>query len=136
MNQREIERWENEFDALLEEGLRLFRETPSADQVIVLKTAKENTYHIVNHNVYSGDYSDEEALIQTLVDNGDTQVLRLVCLHSLRTVGVTTWNLSQQLRRIDQRNFETEVLLHGLQRQGYYSKTLRQLLPPSKEQVI
>ena len=51
---------ETAFNGLMDEAEKTCCEHPDAEQVIAVKTAKGNTYILVNRNVMSGDYSNEK----------------------------------------------------------------------------
>lgn len=121
---------ETAFNGLMFEAEKTCCEHPDAEQVIAVKTEKGNTYILVNRNVMSGDYSDENSFIQMLREKDDTETQYLVCKWNGKTVDVPSFHFREQLLNINPKNENTALLLQGFG--AYIVKPLKNTLPPSK----
>ena len=71
-------RQKDELLGLLEQARELAKVESTAQQVILVKTAKGNVYHVSNRDVERG--ADEDGLLRQLRDGEDTQVQAVACM--------------------------------------------------------
>ena len=123
------------FQELVSHAENLLQTDASAQEVLVVRTAKDNVFHCFNHDIMSGDYSEEEAFAQMLIEREDTQIPHIVCMWAGRmclkhipSVDVPSWHMRQLLTKIDPRNGETEVIVNGFG--GFLVKKFKILVPP------
>ena len=118
---------DKELHTLLEKAERQLRANPEADQVIVLKTAKENLYCFANHGIMNGDTADEGRFVQMLRDTDDTEVRCLVAVWKNGCVDLPSMHFRCALLELDPRNGEAAVLLRS--ENGYTMRTVGSAMP-------
>ena len=119
---------EAEFEQLLNIAGEMYRENCF---IVALKTTKGNFYHALTP-VDPLDVSGEDAMVRQMADCGDTQVKRIVCLHSPDCVGVVSGNLRHKLRSLNSKNMEAEILLQGKEPGTYGYRTFDKIFPPTE----
>ena len=103
------------FHALIEEAEKQVKLNPTAGQVVVVKTAKGNTYTCVNNNTYTiengvimsvGDFDEEIEFIQMLVDIDDVEVKYIVCMWQSGSVEIPSYHFRNGILEICSKNQE------------------------------
>ena len=105
-----------EFETLLQEAVRQVQMDPSADQVIVVKTAKANTYHFANHRP-GESCEDEDRFVEMLSSQRDAEIRYLVCMWNNYGIEIPSMNFRKKLLAACGKNAEADILLeaeHGL----------------------
>ena len=116
----------DELLALLEQVKGLVEAEPAAQQVIVVKTAKGNVYHVSNRDVESG--ADEDGLLRQLRDGEHTQIQAVVCIwQEGGALDVPSIRFRQQLLELDPRNGDALLPLQG--ENVLVARTLRETMP-------
>ncbi len=100
------------FQELLAEAEKQISANSSADQVIVVKTAKGSMNCLANH-VLDGVYDEEDGFVQMLSARGDAQIKYLVCMWNSGEVDVPSMNFRKKLLSACPQNGETLILLQS-----------------------
>ena len=120
------DRQKDQLFGLLEQAKGLMEAEPAAQQVIVVKTAKDNVYHVSNQDVENG--ADEDGLLRQLRDGEDTQVQAVVCMwQGGEALDVPSIRFRQLLLELDPRNGDALLPLQG--ENVLVARTLRETLP-------
>jgi len=119
---------EADFEQLLEYAAKLHRE---GCFTVAVRTTEGHLYHALTP-IDPLDLSGENAMIQEMADRGDTQVKRIVCLHSPGCAGVVSGNLRLKLRSLNTKNMEAEILLQGKEPGTYGFRTFDKIFPPTE----
>ena len=83
------------FNSLFEGVARLLSIHATAEQIIIVKTAKENIYHCINYSTgcragSEYDISDEEAFFALLRDRDETEIQYLIVVWNPNVVELNT----------------------------------------------
>ena len=116
-----------EFTGMHEEARVLLAASPSAQQAVLVLTAKGGHYHCLSRDIMSGDTTEEIALVRAMAENQDTQVKCLVCMWDTGCVDVPSRHLRDLLLRLHPENQEAYILLSG--GDTLLIKPLKALLP-------
>ena len=120
------DRQKDQLLGLLEQAKGLMEAEPTAQQVIVVKTAKDNVYHVSNQNVENG--ADEDGLLRQLRDGEDTQVQAVACMWKEGgALDVPSIRFRQLLLELDSRNGDALLPLQG--ENVLVARTLRETMP-------
>lgn len=120
------DRQKDELLGLLEQAKGLVEAEPAAQQVIVVKTAKGNVYHVSNRDVEIG--ADEDGLLRQLRDGEDTQVQAVACMWKEGgALDVPSIRFRQLLLELDSRNGDALLPLQG--ENVLVARTLRETMP-------
>lgn len=103
---------EKELIELIEEAEKQVDENPSAEQVIVVKTAKDNIYYIAN-NPMSGDTETENLFVQELIEDDDIVLKYIVCMWEDKVLDQPSINFKKRLLEASSENMETFVPVNG-----------------------
>lgn len=99
------------YHELLAIGYDLLKDSCGAQQVIVLQTAKGNTYSGISIGENMSDRTPEDALLKTVQDADDTHVLHLVCVWYTKQIDLPSMRFRKALLEMDSRNGETQILV-------------------------
>ena len=108
-------------------GEKQRKENPAAEQIIIVKTTKDNIYFCVNYNIMQGNYEDEKQFFQMLVDVNDVEVKYIVCMWKNGGVDIPSANFRKNLFAICPKN--EEAIWVGLGEKGLIYKTLKDIHP-------
>ena len=101
---------EREFELLVEKAEKCILEYPTAEQVIVVKTAKSNVRFFAN-NVLGEKYEEEKMFIQKLIEEDDIIILSMVCMWNDSSVDFPSMNFRKLLLKISEQNKYTKMYL-------------------------
>ncbi len=133
--------YEETFSDLLEDARSRLRDRTDLEGIMALHTLSGNTYWTdITGNAVIGDYLEDEAAIQALIEHHDTAVACILNLYRNRTHPeepsqpmVTSWYFSKRLTEIDPKNRDAMILLWGGgEKYGY--KPLWVTMPPEKKE--
>lgn len=110
-------------EELIVEAKKQVDDNPTAEQVIVLVTAKNNMYTCINHCIMDGNYDDENHFFQMLVNKADVEVKYLVCMWNNGGLEIPSANFRKQLLEICSKN--TDAIYCG---QGADGIVLRRIV--------
>lgn len=119
------------FEQLTKQAESLLRSDISAEQAVCVLTGNGNVRWFLNHDIMSGNTSDEAAFIESLKEGGDTGVRYAVCMWRDFWLDVPSWHLRERLVQLNASNRETEVLLRG--GDGFVVKPLKVMVPPGTD---
>lgn len=102
----------NEYEMLIAEAKALLAEAPGAQQVIVVRSAKGNIYHLANTCVETS--ADEDCYLDLLRDADDTAVAALVCMWKDGTLDVPSMHFRKGLLALNPANAAAELPLQSL----------------------
>ena len=100
----------HEFELLVEEAKKYVLEYPSAEQVIVVKTAKSNIRFLAN-NVLDEKYEDEKRFVQKLIDEEDVVIQQIVCMWNDASVDLPSMNFRKLLLKVSEENKNARMYL-------------------------
>lgn len=103
----------SEFYYLLDEAEKLIRADPSADQVIVVRTAKGSVCHLLNRSIMAGDTKEEDAFFTMLIDREETAIQAVVCMWNNRSIDLPSSHFRHRLMELCPDNQNAVVLLQG-----------------------
>lgn len=119
-------RQKDELLGLLEQARELAKVESTAQQVILVKTAKGNVYHVSNRDVERG--ADEDGLLRQLRDGEDPQVQAVACMWKEGgALDVPSIRFRQLLLELDSRNGDALLPLQG--ENVLVARTLRETMP-------
>lgn len=105
-------RQKDELLGLLEQARELAKMESTAQQVILVKTAKGNVYHMANQNAETP--ADEDRLLALLRETEDSTVQAVVCLWQEGGVpDVPSLRFRRLLLELDPRNGDALLPLQG-----------------------
>ena len=110
---------------LIKEADKLLKSDPSAEQAVVVLTAKGSIFSFANHNVMSGSVEDEIAFARALAENDDTEIRYMVCMWDDATPDVPSCHLRNLLAELNPANQNIEILLKSSE--GFLVKSLKVL---------
>lgn len=110
---------------LMGEAETQVRSHASADQVIVVKTAKSNTYCFANP-AKSGVYDEEDRFVQMLSVRGDSQIQYIVCMWNSCEIDIPSMNFRKRLLAACPKNAEAGIILRTAEK--LIVKTLSQCM--------
>ena len=117
---------ENIFKELVFVAKKQIKGDPSAEQIVVVKSTKDNTYFCVNCDIMKENYEDENQFLQMLADIGDIEAKYLVCMWKNGDVDIPSANLRKGILAICPKNEETIWLGQG--EKGLIYKTVKDTL--------
>lgn len=82
-------------------------------QSIVCITASGNIYHTVLGNACTKEKNAEKAFLQSLADNNDTVINRMVCMWSDKSLDVPSHDLREMICALHPDNANAKILLQG-----------------------
>ncbi len=103
------------FEKLLKECKELLQ-TEEADQAIMVMCEKQMTKGFLNHNIVSGDFSDEDAFVNELKEQNVPAIDRMICLWRGAVPDCPSEHLRTALHELGLVTGETRILLftsHG-----------------------
>ena len=115
-----------EFTELFEAAKRELDLNKTAQQVIVVRTAKNAVYSFLNHEIASGDTKDEEQFAEMLLSKEDTAITELLCMWNTYNLDIPSQNMRKLLAKMNEENWQTKILLAG--KDSYAVKVLGTLV--------
>ena len=94
---------------MLEIGNELLKDQCEAQQVIVLRTEKGNTYSGISIGSDISDHTPEDGLLKALREADDPHVLYLVCIWRTKEIDIPSMHFRKALLEMDPRNGETQI---------------------------
>jgi len=85
----------------------------TAQQVIVVRTAKKAVYSFVNNDIVSGNTVEEQQFAKLLSGKEDTEITELVCMWNTSVLDIPSLNLRNLLVKMNKENSKTKILLRG-----------------------
>ena len=85
----------------------------TAQQVIVVRTAKSAVYSFLNNDIMAGNTTDEEQFAELLSGKEDTEITELVCMWNTSVLDISSRNLRNLLVKMNKENSKTKILLTG-----------------------
>lgn len=101
------------YETLLKKVKELMISDPSAQQAVAVLTSKGCLLSFVNHDIISGQYEEETAFINTLVESGETEIQYLLCMWSDFTLDVPSHHLWDLLVKRNPINGNARIFLKG-----------------------
>ena len=107
---------------LLDEARQLLAQMPSAQQVVLLQAAAADApklYHYYCMDIYQYPQEEEDACILAMLEDGNTQVLNIVCMDNVDApppcipLELPRWTIRKKIRNLDPRNDDACVLGWG-----------------------
>lgn len=107
-------RWKpREFTELFETAKKEIDSNKTAQQVIVVRTAKNAEYSFLNNDIMSGNTMDEEQFAELLSGKEDTEITELLCMWNTYNPDIPSQNFRNLLVKINKENSKTKILLAG-----------------------
>ena len=100
----------NEIALLVEEAKRCLQVYPSADQIIVVKTAKSNVGSFAN-NISDEKYEDEKKFVQKLIKEDDGIIEYIYCVWNDLNVDFPSMNFRKLLLEANAQNMQAKMYL-------------------------
>ena len=98
------------FESLIQEAQKRVLELPSAEQVIVVKTAKGNVRFFGN-NVLDQKYEEEKDFVQKLVEEDDAVIEYIVCMWNDSNLDFPSMNFRKLLLGVNEENKHAKMYL-------------------------
>ena len=117
----------NAFDALITEAQKQVKEHPDVEMVIVVQSAKGNTYTCYIHGIKNEYEAEIDAFIQTLVDAEDVEIKYCVCMLHSEWLEPPYYHIRKSLLKISPKNEGT--IFSGQGENVIVLKTLIDLMP-------
>ncbi len=122
-------------ERLIEETRKCMAEHPTAQQVILVKTAKGNIYTCVNNNyviendmiMSVGDFKDETNFIQMLVDADDVEIKYIVGMWKNGGIEVPSMHFRKAILDICPKNEDAICVGQGADKLVF--KTIKERMP-------
>lgn len=115
----------NEYSLLVEEAKKHLLDYPSAEQIVVVKTAKSNIRFFAN-NISDQRYEDEKKIVKELINEEDVVIHYIVCMWNDFNVDLPSMNFRKLLLDISKQNMYAKMYLgsrtmeiHKSMPQGY-----------------
>jgi len=102
-----------EFTELFETAKNGIDSNKTAQQVIVVRTAKSAVYSFLNNDIMAGNTTDEEQFAELLSGKEDTEITELVCMWNTSVLDISSRNLRNLLVKMNKENSKTKILLTG-----------------------
>ena len=102
-----------EFTELFETAKNGIDLNKTAQQVIVVRTAKSAVYSFLNNDIMAGNTTDEEQFAILLSGKEDTEITELVCMWNTSVLDIPSRNLRNLLVKMNKENSKTKILLAG-----------------------
>lgn len=102
-----------EFTELFEAAKNGIDLNQTAQQVIVVQTAKNAVYSFFNSDIVSGDTKEEEQFAELLLSNKDTEITELLCMWNTYNLDIPSQNFRNLLVKMNKENSKTKILLAG-----------------------
>lgn len=102
-----------EFTELFEMAKKEIESNQTAQQVIVVRTAKSAVYSFLNNDIMSGNTTDEEQFAELLSGKEDTEITELVCMWNTSILDIPSQNFRRLLVKLNKENMKTKILLTG-----------------------
>lgn len=128
-----------EFKEMFHEGEQQFLLTPEADHVVVVKSAKENTYLYASRELSQGGIEDAEKFVQMLQSIDETEVKLIVCLfngkHNINPssqpfLEIPSYDFRKLLLAANAKNMEALIFLATIP--GLFFKELKWTMHPKQ----
>lgn len=117
----------NAFDALIQEAEKQVKEHADVEMVIVVQSAKGNTYICYIHEIKNGYEADIEGFMQTLVDAEDVEIKYCVCMLHSGWLEPPYYHIKKSLLEISPKNETT--IFSGQGEHAIVLKTLKDMMP-------
>lgn len=117
----------SEFEMLVAEAKTLIRVHKDAEQVVVVRTAKNR---IRSHVFHSMDeiIQDENPFVQELIEVDEAHIKNIVCMWNSYDIDAPAFNLMKCLLEASTKNESAQVILQG--EYDYVFRTIKSLMPP------
>ena len=111
----DAQRWEQEYDSLMEIARQNLDPSWEHGEVVVLKTTKGNTYVAQIPDYWDPEIREplENLCIQRMVDAGDAEVFCCLATVNGEAPEILSWNFRSRLIEVNQNNLRTESFLWG-----------------------
>ena len=119
----------SEFELLVGEAKNEIRMNPDAEQVVVVRTAKNRIRSFVFRTMEE-IIQEENPFVQKLIELDEAHIKDIVCMWSSYGIEVPSSNLMKCLVEAASKNEEAQVILQGAN--DYVFRTIKSLMP-SKE---
>ena len=113
---------EHVLTTLIQEARNHISEHPSAEQVIVVKTAKGNIRFFAN-NVLDQKYEEEKEFVQKLVEEDDIELEYIVCMWDDFNLDLPSMNFRKLLLEVNEENNNAKICL------GNGMRTIQKCMP-------
>lgn len=118
-----------EFLPLLETARKMSGEITDcgcSTEVVVMKTVRFNVYTKVIRDACGDDSTDEDALMDELRRNEDTQIDKIVCMWACDgSIDLTSFRLNEMIAKLNRNNRDAEIILNGKDR--FFRRKLGQI---------
>lgn len=102
-----------EFTELYELAKGSINSNQTAQQVIVVRTAKKAVYSFLNHEILSGSTKDEGQFAELLSSKEDTEITELLCMWNTYKLDIPSQNFRDLFVKMNQENLKSKILLAG-----------------------
>lgn len=102
-----------EFEKLLQRAEELLASDPSVQQVIVVLTSGGRIFCCMNHDIISGNDTDETAFVNMLAKNDDTKIRYSICMWNDSALDIPSQHLRNLLVELNPLNRKAEFLLRS-----------------------
>lgn len=117
---------QKEFASLFNEAKEQLHNNPTAEQIVVIKTANDNMYYFVNNLSVKGT-ADEDCFIEMLLDKDNVEIKYIVCMWNDYGIEIPSMNFRKRLLEICEKNAEALMLLQG--ENGFFAKEIKWSMP-------
>ena len=121
---------ECKFEPLIELAHKYVVEYPTAQQIVLVKTVKNNTYFCVNKAILEGEFEDENRLIKRLVDADDVEIEFIVGICGNGGLQAPSYHFKKSILEICPKNEEAIYVARGIN--GKVFKRIKSAMPPKK----
>jgi len=118
----------SEFEVLVGEAKALIRAHQEAEQVVVVRTAKNRIRSYVFQSM-DEIIQEENPFVQKLIELDEGHIKDIVCMWSSYGVDVPSFNLIKCLLEASSKNEAAQVILQGAN--DYVFRTIKSLMPPT-----
>lgn len=121
----------SEFEVLVAEAKNEVRQHPDAEQVVVVRTAKNRIRRFIFQSMEEV-LQDDNAFVHQLVEQDDVQIKHIVCMWNNYGVEVPSIGLRKSLLEVSEKN---EDALMILQRDyDFVFRTIKSTMPPKVQE--
>lgn len=124
----------SEFEPLIELAHKYVAEYPTAEQIILVKTVKNNTYFCVNKAILEGNYDDEKRLIKMLVDADDVEIEFIVGMCENGGLEAPSYHFKESILEICPKNEDAIYVAKGIN--GMVFKRIKSAMPTKNSDSI
>ena len=125
----------SEFEPLIELAHKYVAEYPTVEQIILVKTAKENVHICLNDNyiiendviMKVKDFKDEKDFVQRLVDADDVEIKDIVCMWKNGSVEGPSYHFKESILEICPKNEDAIYVAQGID--GMVFKRIKSAMP-------